>query len=184
MLQTIIAVIAIIALIVLWIISTQRKLVVLNENACNAMNQIGVQLSGRFDALMALLDLAKGYDRYEIEILIEKIKSRRSIITAKSSPDDVVLQERIISEALTRISIMAGQYPEIKANPDYVKIMDALETFESMLRTSRLIYNDSATKLACEIQMFPVSIVAVMLGFRQRGYLEEKASKAATPSMN
>ncbi|HHV99203.1 MAG TPA: LemA family protein [Clostridiaceae bacterium] len=181
MLQT---VIAIIALIALWIISTQRKLVVLNENVCNAMNQIGVQLSGRFDTLMALLDLMKGYSRYEIEALIEKVRTRRSIITAKSTPDDVALQERIISEALTRISIIAGQYPEIKANPDYVKIMDALETFENMLRTSFLIYNDNVTKLGREIQMFPVSIVAVMLGFRQRGYLEEKASKVGMSDIN
>ena len=103
MLQTSIAVIAIVAVIVLWAISTQRKLVVLDENISNAMSQIGVQISSRFDALMTLLDLTKSYASQESETLIETIKIRRKLITAKSSPQDVLCQERIISEALGRL---------------------------------------------------------------------------------
>ena len=130
MLATLIVIAVIIATIVLWIISTQRRLVVLDENISNAMSQIGVQLSSRFDALTALLDLTKGYAKHESETLIETIKSRRSVITAKSTTDDVV-------------------------------------------RTSRLIYNNSVTKLNREIRMFPVSMISGMLGFRQREYLVE-----------
>ncbi len=180
---TFIAVIAIIAVIVLWAISTQRKLVVLDENISNAMSQIGVQLSSRFDALTALLDLAKGYAKHESETLIETIKSRRSVITAKSTPNDVLRQEGIISEALGRIAMVTEQYPDLKANQNYIKTMEAVETFENMVRTSRLIYNDSVTKLNREIRMFPVSMIAGMLGFRQREYLEEQAAKADMPSM-
>ena len=61
--------------------------------------------------------------------------------------------------------------------------MDAVQTFENMVRTSRLIYNDSVTKLNREIRMFPVSVIAGMLGFHQRDYLEEQAAKADMPSM-
>ena len=75
-----IIIIAIIAVIlVLWAISVQRKLVVMDENINNAMSQIGVQLSSRFDALTALLDLTKGYAAHESQTLIETIKSRRSV---------------------------------------------------------------------------------------------------------
>ena len=183
MLTTFIAIIAIAAVIVLWIISTQRKLVVLDENISNAMSQIGVQLSSRFDALTALLDLTKGYAKHESETLIETIKSRRSVITAKSTPDDVLRQEGIIAEALGRIAMVSEQYPELKADQTYIKTMDAVQTFENMVRTSRLIYNDSVTKLNREIRMFPVSMIAGMLGFRQRDYLEEQAAKADMPSM-
>lgn len=176
MLPTLITIIAIAAVIVLWAISTQRKLVVLDENISNAMSQIGVQLSSRFDALTALLDLAKGYAKHESETLIETIKSRRSVITAKSTPDDVLRQEGIISEALGKIAMVTEQYPELKANQTYIKTMDAVQTFENMVRTSRLIYNDSVTKLNREIRMLPVSMIAGMLGFRQKKYLEEKAA--------
>lgn len=183
MLPTFIAVIAILALIMLWVISTQRRLVVLDENVSNAMSQIGVQLSSRFEALMALLDLTKGYAKHEGETLIETIKSRRSVITAKSTPDDVLRQEGVISEALGRISIVTEQYPEFKANQNYIDTMDAVQTFENMLRTSRLIYNDSVTKLNREIKIFPVYMIAGMLGFHQREYLEERGAKADMPNM-
>jgi len=183
MLPTFITIIVIAAVIVLWIISTQRRLVVLDENISNAMSQIGVQLSSRFDALTALLDLTKGYARHESETLIETINSRRSVITAKSTPDEVMRQEGVISEALGRIAMVTEQYPDLKANQNYIKTMDAVQTFENMVRTSRLIYNDSVTKLNREIRMFPVSMVAGMLGFGQREYLVEQADKADMPSM-
>ncbi len=70
MLPTFITISAIAVVIVIWIISTQRKLVILDENISNAMNQIGVQLSGRFDALTALLDITKGYAAQESEELL------------------------------------------------------------------------------------------------------------------
>lgn len=127
--------------------------------------------------------LTKGYAKHESETLIETIKSRRSVITAKSTPDDVLRQEGVISEALGRIAMVTEQYPELKANQTYIKTMDAVETFENMVRTSRLIYNDSVTKLNREIRMFPVSMIAGMLGFQQKKYLEEQASKADMPSM-
>ena len=178
-----IVIVVLLAAVVLWIVSTQRRLVVLDENISNAMSQIGVQLSSRFDALTALLDLTKGYAKHESETLIETIKSRRSVITAKSTPDEVMRQEGVISEALGRISMVTEQYPDLKANQNYIKTMDAVQTFENMVRTSRLIYNDSVTKLNREIRMFPVSIAAGMLGFRQRDYLVEQADKANMPCM-
>jgi LemA protein len=180
---TIIAILAVVAVIAIWFMSTQRRLVVLDENINNAMSQIGVQLSSRFDALTALLDLTKGYAKHESETLIETIKSRRSVITAKSTPDDVLRQEGVISEALGRIAMVSEQYPELKADKNYLKTMDAVQTFENMVRTSRLIYNDSVTKLNREIRMFPVSMIAGMMGFKQRDYLEEQPAKADMPSM-
>ncbi len=183
MLPVIIAIFAVAAVFAMWFVSTQRRLVVLDENINNAMSQIGVQLSSRFDALTALLDLTKGYAKHESETLIETIKSRRSVITAKSTPDDVIRQEGVISEALGRIAMVSERYPELKANQNYLKTMDAVQTFENMVRTSRLIYNDSVTKLNREIRMFPVSMVAGMMGFKQRDYLEEQAAKADMPSM-
>lgn len=174
MMQTILAIAPIAAVIALWIISTQRKLVVLDENICNAMSQIGVQLSSRFDVLTALLELTKGYAKHESEMMIETIKSGRSMIMAKSTPDDVVHQEVIISEVLCRVAMVTEQYPELKANQTYIKTMNAVQIFENMVRTSRLIYNDSVTKLNREIRMFPVSMIARILGFQQREYLVEQ----------
>lgn len=182
--MTILIIIALLVVLLAgWVMSTQRRLVVMDENINNAMSQIGVQLSSRFDALTALLDLAKGYAAHESQTLIETIKSRRSVITTKSTPQDVLQQEGVISEALGRISMVAERYPELKADKGYAKCMDAVDSYEKMVRTSRLIYNDSVTKLNREIRMFPVSLIAGMLGFRQRDYLEAREDKADMPSM-
>ena len=182
--MTILIIIVLLVILVAgWVMSTQRRLVVMDENINNAMSQIGVQLSSRFDALTALLDLAKGYAAHESQTLIETIKSRRSVITAKSTPQDVLQQEGVISEALGRISMVAERCPELKADKGYAKCMDAVDSYEKMVRTSRLIYNDSVTKLNREIRMFPVSLIAGMLGFRQRDYLEAREDKADMPSM-
>lgn len=177
----IIALIAV--LLVIWVISTQRRLVVMDENVNNAMSQIGVQLSSRFDALTALLDLTKAYAAHESQALIETIKSRRSVITAKSTPEEVLKQEGVIGEALGRISMVAERYPELKADRSYAKCMDAVDSYEKMVRTSRLIYNDSVTKLNRAIRMVPASLIAGLLGFRQRDYLETVEEKASMPNM-
>lgn len=169
----IIIAIIVIVFLALWVISCRRRLVVMDENVNNAMAQIGVQLSSRFDMLTALLDLTKEYAAHESQTLIETIKSRRSAITAASTPDDVLKQEGIISETLGCIFMVEEQYPELKVNENYTKYMNAMDSYEKMVRISRLIYNDGVTKLNRELRMFPTSLLAEVFGFRQRDYLEE-----------
>ncbi|MDR0496875.1 MAG: LemA family protein [Treponema sp.] len=160
--------------IVLWAMSTQRRLFALDENINNAMSQIGVQLFCRFNALIALLEIIKGYAGQESKTLVETVKSGRIDITTKSTPDEVLRQECIIDEALGRIATFSEQYPELKPNKDYCKTLDAVESYENMLYTSRLVYNDSVAKLNREIRMIPVFIIAGMLGFSKRNYLENR----------
>ncbi len=173
---------AILVILVLWFISTQRALAMLDENINNAMSQIGVQLSSRWDALSALLDLTKGYAEHEYKTLSETIKARRPV-TADSSAKDAAEQENLLIGAMSRIMAVAEQYPTLKADASYQKTMDSVNQYEGMVRQSRLIYNDSVTKLNRRIRMFPTSLVAGMLGFSKRDYLEANETKADMPSM-
>lgn len=84
----------ILLLLVLWIISVQRKFAVMDGNIQNAMNQIGVQISSRFDALFAVLDLMKGYAADDTQPLMERAAARRSVITARSAPEKVSEQKQ------------------------------------------------------------------------------------------
>ncbi len=174
--------IVIIALIIIWAISVQRRLVLLDENISNAMSQIGVQLSSRWDALTALLDLTKGYAEHEYKTLSDTVKMRRSI-TSSSTAEEASEQDNIITEAMGRIMAIAESYPDLKANTNYQKTMDSVNAYENMVRQSRLIYNDSVTKLNRAIRMFPTSIIASMLGFSRRDYLAAEDSKRDMPSM-
>ena len=133
--------------------------------------------------MIALLDITKGYAAEESQLLIDTIKPHHSVITAKSTPDDVHKQEAVIAEALERIALIVGQYPELKANKSYVKYMNAVDSYEKMMRTSRLIYNDSVTKLNRELRMFPTSILGGMFGFGPRDYLEATQEKIDMPGV-
>ena len=172
----------IVLVLILWIISVQRSFVVLDENINNAMSQIGVQISSRWDALTSLLDLTKGYAAHEYNTITETIKARRSI-TKDSSPEDISKQENIIAEAMGKIMAVAESYPDLKADKTYIKTMDAVNQYENMVRTSRLIFNDSVTKLNRVIRMFPASMIAGMLGFSKRAYIEAEVEKANMPNM-
>ena len=163
---------AVAALLVMWGISIQRRLAGMDENVNHAMSQIGVQLSSCFDALTVLLDLTKGYAAHESQTLIEMIRSHRSEIAATSAPQDVLQQERVISEALERILVVAEQYPDLKSNEKYARYMNAVDSYEKMVRISRLIYNDSVTRLNRELRMFPTFLLAGVFGFHRREYLE------------
>ena len=174
---------AAIAAAVIWTVSVRHRLTVMDENADNAMNQLGVQLSSRFDALTALLDLTRGYADHESRTMIETIRSRRSAINAASTPDEVVKQEGMISDALGRVCAVAERHPELKADGNYARCMNAVDSYEKMVRTSRLIYNDSVTKLNRELRMFPTSLLAGALGFRPRAYLEGEESRNSAPGI-
>ena len=174
--------IVIAAVVVLWFISVQRTLVTMDENINNAMSQIGVQLSSRWDALTALLDLTKSYAEHEYKTIADTIKMRTSI-TSKSTASEVNAQENIITEAMGKIMAVAESYPELKANENYIKTMDSVNSYEEMVRKSRLVYNDSVTKLNRSIRMFPTSIAASLLRIESRDYLETDNKKADMPSM-
>ncbi|RGR65392.1 LemA family protein [Roseburia inulinivorans] len=164
----------ILLLLVLWIISVQRKFAVMDGNIQNAMNQIGVQISSRFDALFAVLDLMKGYVADDIQPLMERAAARRSVITARSAPEEVSEQEQVIEETVKSIRLAAERNPLLCADKNYTKCMDAVECYGRMVYTSRLIYNDSVTKLNSALGMFPTNVIAGILGFHKREYLSQK----------
>ena len=179
---TLIVILIVIVLFVTFFISAQRLLVTLDENVNNAMSQIGVQLSSRFDALTGLLDLVKGYNEHEYKTLSDVIKMRTSI-NGKSSAKDVDAQENMITETLGKIMAVAEAYPDLKSNTNYQNLMNSLNDYESKVRQSRLVYNDTVTKLNRTIRMFPYFIFAPMCGVSARDYLKTDEAKSEMPSM-
>ena len=104
-------------------------------------------------------------------------------LTAKSTAKDVNVQENVLTEAMGKIMAVAEAYPELKTNENYIKTMDSVNAYEEMVRKSRLVYNDSVTKLNRAIRMFPTSIAAGILGIRSREYLEADTQKADMPNL-
>ena len=168
--KVVIAVLLVILLAV-WMISVRQKLAAMNENINNAMNQIGVQLAVCFDMLESLMELTGVYAAGERETLEKLAAEGRCEITAKSTPEEVLGQEKIIAETMELLSAVADRNSGLKVAEDYKKYMEAVRCYEKMVHTSSLIYDDFVGKLNGSIERFPASLIAGLLGFRQRGYL-------------
>ena len=160
--------------LVFWIISVKRSLTVMNENANNAMAQIGVQLFSQCELLSSLLALTNWYAAEECGTIIKTMKGGR-LITKDSLTEDVKIQETILAEAKAQIMEAAEGCAGLKSDPSYLKAMNAVQQYENMVRTSKLIYNDSAAKLNRAVQKFPTAMIAGILGFSARGYFEEES---------
>jgi len=180
--MTTIIIIAIVAIVIFWFIGVQRKLVSKEELCKNAMSQIGVQMSSRWDALTALAELTKSYNEHEYNAL-KDIIAMRGNITSGSTTADAQAQEDTMGKVLSRIIAVAENYPDLKANTNYLKTMDSVNMYENQVRMSRMVYNDSVTAFNRIIRQFPSAIVASMLHFVARDYLAEDKSKSSMPSM-
>ena len=170
--KSLVIVILLLILLMIWILMTKKKLVVMDENVNLAMGQLGVQVSSQSDAAMLLVDLVESYTEKDGSRLKKMIQTEYRILTARSMPSDVLKQERVIQKVLDEISDISGKYPELKEDREYVKCLDAVESYKKMVRTSRLIYNDIVTKYNQAIRMVPTCLVAGILGFHKREYLE------------
>ncbi len=180
----ILAVILIVALMVFfYVFKTQRQLVNLDELCKNAMSQIAVQLNSRWDALLALAKTASQYAKHESETLINVINARRQsqVVTA----EDAKQQQGELSQVLGRLIAIGESYPDLKANDVYMKTMDSVNSYEENVRMSRMVYNDTATKMNRMVRQWPSSFVASMLNFREKSYLTvDEEKKNAYPDLD
>ena len=178
-----IVVIVLALLVVGYIISTQRELVHLDELCKNATSQIAVQLNSRWDAITALAKSAAQYASHESETLINTIRERRqgNITTANQINE----QQGAISQLLGRLIAIGEAYPNLKADSLYKEAMDGMRDYEEKVRISRMVYNDTATKMNRMVRQWPSSIVAGFLHFTERAYLElDDAKKASYPDLD
>jgi len=148
----------------LWSLSVQHSLIGMEEKIKSAMEQTGVAISAQWEVLTSLLDLTEWYAFHGCETIIETMSARRSI-TKYSLPEDVRKQEDSIAETISEFKKVAEINPDLKADPNYIKTMDALHQYENIVQRSMLIYNDKVTKLDRSIQLFPISLFAGILGF-------------------
>ena len=166
-----------------WFVSTQRQLVNLDELCNNALSQIEVQLNSRWDALMQLAQQASNYSQHESQTLIETIRARRG--SEIKTADDVNDQNSAFGSVLGRLMVVVEQYPELKASGLYEKVMEAVNNFENNVRNSRMIYNDTATKMNRMVRQWPSSIVASMLHFDVKDYLKvDSEEKKQYPNLD
>jgi LemA protein len=175
----VIIIVAILVIVGLYIYSTQRNLVNLDEKANNAISQIAVQLNTRWDAVSALVKLTEQYAKHEHDTMVETIAQRR--MNNVSTAEDINNQQNAIGQVLGRLMAIGEQYPQLQAADVYKDTMASIRGYEENVRLSRMVYNDCATKMNRMVRQWPSSFVANLLHFGKREYLQSDESKKDFP---
>ena len=180
-------IIIVLAVIVIgYFISTQRSLVNLDELCKNALSQIEVQLNSRFDAVIALAKTAAQYAKHESETIIQTVQARggNSGVTP-NTPAAINEQASLLTQMMGRLNVVFERYPELKASDLYKEAQEGMKQYEEHVRMSRMVYNDTATKMNRMVRQWPSSIVASMLHFDQKDYLKvDEEQKKSYPNLD
>ena len=177
-------IVALAVIVIGYFISTQRTLVGLDEMCKNALSQIEVQLNSRFDALIALAKTAAQYAKHESETIIQTIEARGGN-TSAATPAGINAQADLLGQMMSRLNVVVEQYPELKASDLYAKAQDGQRQYEENVRISRMVYNDTATKMNRMVRQWPSSIVASMLHFDVKEYLKvDNEQKKEYPNLD
>lgn len=160
---------ALLVAFIVFLIATYNNLVQLRQRLRNAWSQVDVQLKRRYDLIPNLVSTVQGYAAHEKETL-EEIARMRSQAMAATSVSEQSQAEGMLSGALRRLFAVAENYPELKANTNFMQLQEELSSTESKIAYSRQFYNDTVQKFNTRLELFPTNLVAGMLGFGMADY--------------
>jgi LemA protein len=171
----------VVLLLGLYGVLTFNRLVRLRVRTENAWSQIDVQLRRRYDLIPNLVQTVKGYAEHERE-LFEEVTQARSQAQAATGVQDQANAENQVTRALNRLIAVAENYPQLKANENFLALQEELTGTESRIAYARQFYNDTVQSLNTLIQSFPANIVAGIGRFTPREFFEiEEPARGPVP---
>jgi LemA protein len=177
-LGVIILLIVILLIILISFIAIYNSIVSLRNKVDNAWFQIDVQLKKRYDLIYNLVETVKGYAAHEKETLQEVIEARQAGLNADNIKDKSVAENKI-SSTLKNLFAVAENYPNLKADAHFMRLLEELQEIESNIAFARQFYNDMVMRFNTRIQTFPGNVFATIFGFKPKDYfaVEESAVK-------
>jgi LemA protein len=190
-LLALVVILVVIVMLALFVVGIYNRLVALRNRFKNAFAQIDVQLKRRYDLIPNLVETAKGYLKHEHSTLEDVIKARNIALaasqTAAANPADagavknLVGAETGLAGALSRLMVVAEQYPDLKANQNMMQLSEELTSTENRVSFARQAYNDAVMIYNTSRETFPSVVFAGMFGFTaaQLFQIEDTAERAA-----
>jgi len=172
---TLIVVAVIVVLLIIFVIGVYNALIRLRNQVSNSWSQIDVQLKRRHDLIPNLVETAKGYMQHE-RGTFEAITEARSKAMGARSVSEASKAEGALGEALSKFMLVVENYPDLKANQNFLAVQEELTSTENKISFARQSYNDQVLFLNNKIQVFPSNIVANMFNFGKRDFFELQAA--------
>jgi LemA protein len=179
-----VVILVVIGLLILFVIGIYNSLVRMRNQVDNAWSQIDVQLKRRHDLIPNLVETAKGYMKHERGTFEAITQARSQAVAAKSVPEASQAEGRL-AEALSRFMLVVENYPDLKANQNFLALQEELTSTENKIAFARQNYNDQVLSYNNQTQMFPSSIVAGMFNFAKRDFFEvQTAAEREVPKVS
>lgn len=164
-----IALLAIIVILIVAFIAIYNGLVVKRTRVDNGWAQIDVQLKRRYDLIPNLVETVKGYAAHEKEVLA-KVTEMRSRAMGATTPEAMAEANNQLSSTLKSLFAVAENYPQLKANENFMRLQEELAATENKIAFARQFYNDVVMDYNMTIQKFPQTILAGMFNFTARQF--------------
>jgi LemA protein len=161
----------ILALIIIIFIAYYNKFVVKGNRIDNALAQIDVQLKRRADLIPNLIETVKGYAKHEKSIIANVTDARKALVSATDLKSKVKANDQL-ERALKSIFALAENYPNLKANENFLQLQNELSATEDKVAYSRQYYNDSILDFNNSIRVFPGKLFASIFSVKERPFIE------------
>ena len=165
------AILGVLVVIAIFFVTTYNGLVVARNKVRDQFSQIDVQLKKRFDLIPNLVETVKGYAKHESETLEKVIEARNGYANAKTDAEKMAASKEM-SQGVMQIFALAENYPELKANSNFLELQGQLKEVEDKISYARQFYNDSVLMYNNKTEVFPSNIVASMFGFKRETFFE------------
>lgn len=166
--------------VVLGLIGIYNSLVKSKVRVDEAWSDITVQLKRRYDLIPNLINTVKGYAKHEADVLQKVTEERTSALQGQGDVKDVASAENAFSGALKSIFAVAENYPDLKANENFLDLQAQLTDTEDKIQAARRFYNAAVRDLNIKIKTFPTLLFAGLLGFKEREFFEVDEAENAT----
>ena len=175
-------VVAVIILLVAMLGGSYNSLVSKEEKVDQRYADISVQLERRADLIPNLVNTVKGYAAHETEIINSITTARENLLNANSVEEKSEANAELTS-AIDALMVIVENYPDLKANQNFIQLSDELAGTENRIATSRRDYNEAVTSYNTAIKKFPTNILASMFGFGEKDYFEVSEGKTEVPEV-
>jgi LemA protein len=175
-----IVVIAIVAFMIIFVIGVYNGLITLRNRCDNAWAQVDVQLRRRYDLIPNLVETVKGYAKHEREVF-QKVTEARTKAIGAGTVKEQGEAENMLTGALKSLFAVVENYPDLKANQNFLMLQEELAGTEGKIAYARQFYNDNIMKFNLKQQVFPSNIIANMFSFKEKEYFEIEEPEARRP---
>jgi len=176
-------IVGIVLLLIVMFSSTYNGLVSKEEEVEGKLADISVQLERRADLIPNLVNTVKGYASHEKEVIDSITTSREKLLNADSA-EEMAEANQELSNAINNLLVIVENYPDLKANTNFIQLQDELAGTENRIAVARKDYNDAVKSYNKEIKLFPKNILANMFGFESKEYFEAKESSNNVPNVS